>query len=134
MADTEYTIEQFIAAHRITSKATLVDRNPNMDDERMDHWRVTLKWPPGRMTVYFSKGMGHHGVEPATSEVLDCIASDSASYENDTDFEEWASNFGYDTDSRTAKRTFEAVKRQSDRLKHWIGNQYDSLLWDVSRN
>jgi hypothetical protein len=124
----------FISTRNITATAERVDRNPNMaDSENMDRWRVRLSSGNKRMTVYFSMGVGHNGREPEAADVLDCLASDAAGIENATNFEDWASEYGYDTDSRKAHRTYQACHRQADKLSKFLGDSYETLLFDVER-
>lgn len=141
MATDTVTIAQFIKANRIGLMAEWADGNPNMtDDSRsMDHWKVVLiRRIPGRtgrqMTTFFSKGRGHGGAKPTADEVLDCFASDAASIENAQGFEDWASEFGYDPDSRKAERAFKACEHQAKRLHNFLGDDlYDQLLWHTER-
>lgn len=130
-------LTDFIAKHRITADASYADANPNMDDDgtRMDHWRVRLQRPGKRMSVYFSMGLGLGGREPGTADVLDCLASDAASVENARDFEDWCAEYGYDTDSRKAHRTYTVCKRQAERLRKFLGEDaYQALLFDTERD
>lgn len=110
---------------------------------------------PRSFGLYFSQGSAHTS-DPTLADVLDCLASDASGYENarvrpdgayhttsnvnskhyDTPmhFHNWAEEYGYDTDSRKAEKTFRAVKRQSEQLKRTIGNEaYQELLWNVER-
>ena len=131
------TIRDFIEGIGITATAVRTDRNPHMQygSGYMDHWRVTLRRPDTeqRLTVYFSMGSGHHGKEPDAAGVLDCLASDSAGIENARDFEDWCSDYGYDTDSRKAHKTWTACQRQADHLKAFMGTQYQALLFETER-
>lgn len=123
------TIHEFIAAQGITATCSSVDANPNMDsDTPMDHWRVVLKRPGAKMSVYFSMGKGHHGKEPTAAEVLDCLALDADAFQADA-FEEWAESLGYDTDSRKAHRIYMACRRTGERLLKFLGGDaYDELV------
>lgn len=129
------TIRDFITEYEITATVSSVDANPNMDSETaMDHWRVVLKRPGAKMTVYFSKGTGHHGKPAEAAEVLDCLASDANTIEETEGFEEWAANLGYDTDSRKAYRLHKIYERQAIRLMKFLGSAaYDELRNDVER-
>ncbi len=139
MATDTVTIEQFVNANRISIKADRVDRNPHMkDSDRMDNWKVTLKRKIGKpapgsgraMTLYFSMGIGHNGAAPEAKEVLSCLASDAAGVANAQSFEDWCSEYGYDTDSRTAEKTYKTVEHQAARLKTFLGDDlYNQLLW-----
>jgi hypothetical protein len=137
------TIEQFIERNRISLTTETVDRNPHVDgSDDMDNYKCVMirRGPisgnPGtarnvyRMTVHFSKGIGHHGAEPEAGEVLSCLASDAAGIENGGNFEDWCSEYGYETDSRKALKTFKTCGHQSARLKNFLGDDlYDQLLW-----
>lgn len=137
MATETQTIQSLISETGITMTAERVDRNPHMDSQDMDHWKckfVGRNLGMTRMTVYFSKGYGHKGAEPEISEVLDCLASDAAGFSNAPSFEDWASEYGYDTDSRKAEKTFKAVLKASACLEQFLGHDYyNTLLWDVER-
>ncbi len=129
------TLQALIERTGITLTAKPTSHNPAMGDKDMDHWRVTLRRPDPRrqFTLVFSMGRGHNGAEPKADEVLDCLASDAAGYENTTGFEDWAEYYGYDTDSRSAERTYRAVERETHRLSRFMGDEYESLLWDTER-
>ena len=130
------TLDDFIKSAGITMTVTPSDANPYMDDDRnpMDHWKCTLHAGRSRMGLYFSKGRGHNGNAPTVAEVLDCLASDSASVENATNFEDWCGEYGYDTDSRKAERTFKQCGRQAAQLRVLLGNSaYQTLLFDTDR-
>ena len=152
MATDTVTIEQFAKVHDIGISAQRADVNPTMTDSRdMDHWKVTLSrsiLKPGfdtfhgykgklgpcqyrklRMTLYFSKGYGHNGAEPTIDEVLDCLASDALSVDNARDFENFASELGYDSDSRKAEKIWKACNHQAERLRKFLGDDlYQTLL------
>lgn len=135
------TIQEFIAMNGLTAAISPADDNPNMDHDPkhpMDHWRVVVKMSDGdrpvKMTTYFSMGSGHNGKAPELGDVLDCLASDAASVENARDFADWCSEYGYDTDSRKAHRTYTVCKRQAERLRKLLGvTAYDDLLWNTER-
>lgn len=71
---------------------------------------------------------------PETASVLDCLASDAASYDNARDFEDWCADFGMDTDSRKAARTYRVCGEQAKALRHFLGNlAYQELLFNTER-
>lgn len=113
------TMQQFIEQHTITLNATRTDRNPDMSDFEGDHWRVTLKRPGRRMSLFFSKGYGHGGAPPTAEEVLECLRSDACT-DGDT-FEEFCFSLGYDSDSRKAEKSYKAAQRQTDKLRRFLG-------------
>ena len=135
MATDTVTIENLIESNHITLTATRWHENPNMDDSRdMDHWKVTLRFGRARMTIYFSKGYGHHGAEPTADEVLDCLASDAGGVENSNSFADWCGEYGYDEDSRKAEKTYKACRHNSNRLRSFLGDDlFEQLLWNTER-
>jgi hypothetical protein len=131
------TIQEFITTHGIVATATQIDSNPNMTDmpEGSKHWSVMLLRVNGddKMTVEFSQGPAH--TQPPTAEdVLDCLASDAVGWNNAEGFEDWCGEYGYDTDSRRAERTYNAIRKQSMDLVTFLSmRQYDNLLWNTER-
>jgi hypothetical protein len=103
--------------------------NPHMEDmgQGARHWLVTFKAGSRSMRVHFTQ-------VPTAAEVLDCLASDAAGFENARSFEEWASEYGYDTDSRKAERAYKAISRQAAKLRALFGDaNYETLLWNTER-
>lgn len=132
----DLTLAQFVERHHVKLAAERTDANPAMPDSRdMDHWKVTLRAQGRRMSLVFSQGYGHNGKKPDVASVLDCLASDASSFDNAQSFEDWAADMGWDTDSRKAERTFKAIKRQSERLKRFLGSTaaYETLLYHTER-
>lgn len=129
-------LDKFIADYGITARAERTDKlNPDWGGYH-HAYMVTLRNSTNgkRMTVPFYQGIAN--TEPPTAaDVLDCLASDMASYENtEGSFEDWCEEFGFDTDSRKAERTYKAVERQSKRLEIFLGGwEVDTLLWGTER-
>jgi hypothetical protein len=121
------TIADFAKQNGITISSKPVAKNPAMDSTvRMDHWRCTLQAGDARMKITFSKGLGHKGERPTVEEILDCCAS-----------EDWASEFGFDADSRRAEKTYNACCAQSTEFKAFCDaiaeDAYQTLLYDCER-
>jgi hypothetical protein len=135
MTTEQKPMNEVLQGVNIRMKATRTDRNPHMDDSMdMDHWRCVIRCGSESMSLVFSKGSGHHGAEPTLEEVLDCLASDAAGYDNAQSFEDWAGELGYDTDSRKAERTYKAIAKQAESLKRVLSEElYKALLWDTER-
>jgi hypothetical protein len=103
------------------------------DGRSMDHWLVTVRMRRRRMAFVFSQGVGFNGAEPELESILDCLSSDASGAEG-RDFEEWASDYGYDIDSRTAEKTYHAICKQMRQLGRLLGpDAYAELLHDVER-
>jgi hypothetical protein len=111
-----------------------VPPSPTMYTDNMDGWTVTLRRPGRRrLTVPYYMGLGLGGKEPEAAHVLNDLALDAASIENNADFEDWCAEFGHDTDSRKAEAEYEACRRTARRLKRFLGEAYDLILWHTER-
>lgn len=112
--------------------------NPNFNDAnaaQMTHWKCHLNCAKTgqNMVVYFSMGSGHNGKPPKLADLLDCLAMDAASVE-DTSFEDWAADLGYDADSRKAERTYLTCQNEAAKLLRFLGpDAYKSALYDTER-
>lgn len=107
--------------------------NPKNPKDRPFNYRVSLKNGHEEYTTYYSKGVGHGkrtqkaaksyeayyqrarradhiACKPTLAEILDSLALDASDIANGYEFEEWAENLGYDTDSRQAERIYNACK------------------------
>ena len=147
------TIEQFISKHGIRFECHRVEKRPDglmdADYPKERHFRCrisknnpvvkNLKFGPiterglHSFGLYFSQGSAHTE-DPTLADVLDSLASDASGYENAPDFADWASEYGYDTDSRKAEKTFRTIKRHSEQLKRTIGAEaYEELLCNTER-
>jgi len=134
----ETTMKQFINWYRIKIESEYVDSNPNMQDDghRMNHYKVVLTaridGKRKQFTTYFSMGLGLSG-DPDAGSVLDCLASDSSGIDGQS-FEDWAGDYGYDTDSRKAERTYNACVTQAAKLKKFLGESvYETLVYHTER-
>lgn len=128
------SLQNFVKENGIRLSCEWADRNPNMDDsDRMNNYKCRLTHKGRSMTLYFSMGLALTR-EPSVEDVLDCLASDSAGFENNDSFEDWCGEYGYDTDSRRAERTYKAIERQSEKLRKLLGEDlYQELLWETER-
>lgn len=118
----------FCAANHLSARAIRSTGNPSREADdwarTANHWRVTLTHPEqGHFTLYFSQGAAL--VNPPTVDaVLECLLLDATSVENTRTFEEWAAEYGYDSDSRRAHRIWLATWRQTRLLRAWLGDLY----------
>lgn len=131
------TLSERIAQDQITATATYRDQGgPSYaaDMHDMDWWDVTLQYDGRRMLVPFGMGRGHHGAEPTAYDVLQSLVLDAAGTENARDYEDWASEYGYDEDSRSGVRAYEQTVKQTGRLRAFLGDLYDAYLWETDND
>lgn len=129
------TLDTFIKEHAIEFACKRVDSRPDgvMDGREQRHFHCRVTRETRSFSFYFSQGSAHTE-NPTLIDVLDCMASDSSGFDNSQSFEEWAREYGYDTDSRTAEKTFRTVRRQSEQLKRVLGQSaYRELLKETER-
>src|SRR5690606_12168236 len=79
---------------------------PN-DKEQRDIFRITLKNEKHTFRFNFGQSISNTGTSPRPYDVLSCLTK----YEVGT-FENFCSEFCYDTDSRTAYKTYKAVMKE----------------------
>lgn len=137
------TIKDFITRYGITFEAHPTSGNPNMQDMPAGSRHYVCRFGheklPYALSTYYSMGPALER-EPTAEEVLDCLASDAAGWENASGFEDWAGEYGYDTDSRRAERIYVTVGRAALDLKNFLGNigagddTWDELLYETERS
>src|SRR5262249_20478447 len=91
-----------------------------------DPWTVVLRYKGRRMTVPFYMGPAL-AREPNAEDVMEALCSDASSAENS--FENWCGDYGYDTDSRRAERTYQAVQKQTAKLRRLLGDDFDRIVY-----
>jgi hypothetical protein len=119
------TIKALVSRWGVQIESTSTDTNPSAPDWKdANHYRVTLRTrtPRRQLSTYFSQGYGITG-DPTASGVLSCLVSDAAGVDNARSFEEWASDYGFDADSRKAERTFKACQEQARKLRAFLGTE-----------
>lgn len=128
------TLANRISAHRITARAVPdTDFTPRDDwDRGSRHWKVTLSRPdyayPGHrrtLTVPFHTGSGLGPKPPKAVQVLACLLLDATGVAWGQSFEDWAGEYGYDTDSRKAEETYRQVIRQTEELRNFLLDRDD---------
>lgn len=134
LEETMGTMADFVTQNNIKIASEYADRNPHMPDwNDANHYKCKLTMGRKQMTIYFSQGYGVSH-EPEAADVLNCLADDSAGVSNARSFEEWADEYGYDTDSRKAEKTYNVCVKQAARLLSFLGEDlYDELLWETER-
>jgi hypothetical protein len=90
-------------------------------------YKLRLSYDGRTMTVPWKAGFGITG-PPTADDVMESLALDAAGFDNTRSFEDWADDYGYDTDSRKAERIYKAVQTQSDKLARFLGDDYSRAL------
>lgn len=126
----ETKVDAALASWGITFTARYIGETVKWEKQKVDHFRVSV----GKYETDFYQGLGHRSPQPkpqdggrpprrstlmyeqlerqrkptppTAASVLYCLLSDAAAI--DQSFDDWAGDFGYDTDSRKALATYEA--------------------------
>lgn len=100
------------------------------DDEGWEHnaYRLRLWYAGRRMTVPWMQGLGITD-DPRAEDVMENLLLDAASFDNARDFEDWAAEYGYDTDSRKAEKLYRRVGAQTYKLARLLGDDFDRLVF-----
>ena len=103
----------------------------------VNSWDVTLRFEHRRMTTPFFTGMG--GPEdfvtaPEPCRVLRHLVFDAASFDAARGFDEWIAEMGIDFSEdlkrrRLVKQAYAKVKRQTGKLRKFLGDHYDTVLY-----
>lgn len=91
-------------------------------------WTVTLKFKRRRLTVPFWTGIALTN-EPTAADVLACLISDTREFIDrcGASFEEWCSDFGYDTDSRQAETVYRQCEQLAPKVERFCGDALSAL-------
>lgn len=92
-------------------------------------YTVTLARGGSVMTLDFKQGVGVKEL-PSLAVVLECVLSDINGI-NDMTFEEWANDFGYDSDSRSAESIFNACKKEYDDLNNLLTKDEQDVFYQI---
>ena len=99
----------------------------DMDDwqKESNDWRITLRYKGHSMSFDYWQGKGIKNT-PTVEGIMENIVSDASV--NDMSFEDFCAEFGYDTDSRKAERTYNACIKQTKALKRLLGSDFDNFV------
>jgi len=87
-------------------------------------WEVTLRFGTRKLTVPFYTGPAICK-EPNAADVLYCLISDARA--GDSTFEDFCSEFGYDSDSRKAYATWQQCQRIAPKLHKFLGDHFEEI-------
>lgn len=82
-------------------------------------WSITLSYQGKRAQFRFYGGGASK--TPTASDLVWAVATDSTALTES--FSDWCGEFGYSTDSITARSTYKACQRNGERLIKLIGNK-----------
>lgn len=128
-----YTIADFVKDYAVGCDVVKVKVNPNLvgdDGWTANNFRVALTLGTKKFVTFFSHGSGIKE-DPTANSILECLALDSNSIEGTDGFEDWASAYGVDEDSRMAEKNYNIMVLQAQKLKEWLGEKLYKVLLDI---
>lgn len=122
MTDYEKQAQEFLKSVRGDVKVEFLEYGKHFDDDKeaRNVYRFTIKRGGKSYSGRFGQSIvaTNAGNEPTVSDILSCLTKNDPGT-----FDEFCSEFGYDTDSRRAEKTYKAV------VKEWAG--VDRVFGDV---
>jgi len=122
-------LDRLCQKHRIKASSQYAEAPEPIQDQWMpgtSHYKVTLRGWGRQLTVDFHMGPAHCS-EPTAADVLACVYSDAMSAENARNFEEFAAEFGYDSDSRKAEGIYKACQAMTPKVKRFLGEHFEEF-------
>lgn len=100
---------EFAAKHNVKMKINSVNYGKHFADDKESRYifNITLSRKGKRYTFNFGQSLASGSEEPTMYDILTCLEK----YES-IDFEDFCSNYGYDTDSIKSLKTYKAVDRE----------------------
>lgn len=96
------------------------------DESDWEHYAYTVRLRRKGRTITTPWRQGLALTDPPTAEdVLASMMLDASSYENARDFSDWASDFGYDEDSRKAENIYKACGVIARKLRQFLGEDWN---------
>ncbi len=117
--------------------ALLAVRAVTLDEQYCQNTLRNNKTPridaPGYLSL-LEKAARLAKVAPTLPDVLDSLVSDGAAYFDAETFEGWASNYGYDTDSRKAEQVWRACDEIGRKLARVLNAEELATLREAAAN
>mgnify|MGYP000858780928 CR=1 FL=1 len=110
-------------------KAATIHTESAMKRDGWRRCRNTRELPYGHRSLHDERWYWFRPIPPSAYSVLGCLCFDARMVDAGQSFEEWCSELGYDTDSRKTKRSFHECQQTALKLRGFLGDQYDRMLY-----
>lgn len=117
-------LNRLLAGHDVSMAAKHLGERLDTTDGNWPHdlWQCTFRMDGRKATFEYRAGLGHEGKRPVEGAVLECLLLDTDSIEEP--FDEWCSNFGFDSDSRKAEQMYLACQRTAEQMENLFGGPF----------
>jgi hypothetical protein len=96
------------------------------DKDQRDIYKVTLRNKKGSYTFTFGQSIANTGKQPSAYSVLACLTKYDVG-----SFDDFCSEFGYDTDSMSDLKTYKAVAKEYQSLKRLFTDEELELMSEI---
>ena len=133
MSEYEKQANDFLERHGIRFKFTYIEFGTYFggDDEKRNIYRLALirKDSPVRYSTRFGASiyMTQKRIDPTPYDLLACLTKNDPG-----SFEDFCSEYGYDTDSRSAMRTYNKVKRDWVKVENFFSQDELNELHEIN--
>lgn len=131
--DKRTAIEEFADKNEIKMEAKFIDLVDRDGGGKANEWRIkfTKQYTKKSFSVPFFMGIGlvkKNGIpkHPTINDVLLSLSGDCRLAEDS--FEDFCSNTGYDEDSISDRKLYDACVTEAKRVKEFLGKSYDEFL------
>ena len=114
----------FLSKNQATLKVVFVKHDRYFSDDKgsRDIWKFTLRRNGKQYSGTFGQALANVGKTPTAYDLLSCLTK----YDPET-FENFCSEYGYDTDSRKAEKIFKAVTKEFIGVNRVFGDVLEEL-------
>ena len=120
MSELRDNAKEICKKHGITMKVGSPKYGPVDWDNDHDHdhycFPVTIRKDGKSMRIHFGQSLAKGSTPPDEYDIIACLTKDDPG-----SFENFCSDFGYDTDSRRAEKTYKAVKAEWKKMLRVFG-------------
>lgn len=119
MSELRDNAKEICKKHGITMKVGEPVYDYPVWDEEYPHYifPVTLRKDGKSMRIHFGQSLAKGSTPPDEYDIIACLTKDDPG-----SFENFCSDFGYDTDSRRAEKTYKAVKAEWKKMLRVFGD------------
>jgi len=89
-------------------------------------WSVRLCFDGRTLDVPFYTGSAWIK-GPSSADVLASLVMDASGIDNSTSFEAWATEYGYDPDSRKAEAIYKECLKLAPKVREFLGDKFEAF-------
>lgn len=127
------TFDEYCKKRGVTIRTT--KRELSADERGWQHhtMKCMIAYKGRKLATTFKQGMAHESA-PTAGDVLTCMFSDARSFADHGNFEEWAREYGYNSDSRKAESIYNACRETRAQLVAVFKGDYGAFEAAASEN